>query len=101
MFNEETCILTATNGKEYRSIGCVDYGNNNFFEVMVTEEFRTKKNTFQPVFGGYEIIPSENIMFCSHDDGLDSDGISIGEFFSNLDAHHLVDVVGQLQELFK
>ena len=88
-------------GLDYKSIGCVDYGNDNFFEVMVTDEFKTKKNTFQPVFGGYEIIPSNHIMFSPHGEDLNNVGLSIGEFFGKLQAHDLIDVVNQLQAIFK
>lgn len=94
MLNENTGVYTGVNGTEYKSIGCVNYGNNNFYEVMVTETFKKELKTRTH-------IDSDQILFFSHDEGYESNGENIGEFFSHLDAHHLIDVVEQLNDLFK
>lgn len=57
------------------SIGCIDYGNNNFWEVMTQDGI---------------------ISFVSHEDDED---LSIAEFFDELDPTHFASVVKQLAVL--
>ena len=69
----------------FNSIGCVDFGNNNFYEVMKSGE-------------------TGELRFIHHDDFDEKDGSegsTIGEFFNELEPHHVKDVLEQLNELTK
>lgn len=73
-----------------KSIGCIDYGNNNFFEVMVDL--------------------NGSVVLCSHDDGCsdensdgtyDSEGMSIPEFVSSIkDRPDVNEILTDLFQLF-
>jgi len=60
------------------SIGCIDYGNNNFWEVHKHD--------------------SGAITFESHEDG---EILSAPDFFAQLDSDHVNDVQQQLTDLFE
>jgi hypothetical protein len=61
------------------SIGCIDYGNNNFYEVMRLDD--------------------GTLLFGSHNDPGVYD--SIAQFFSEIPEEHLVEVVMDLADLLK
>ena len=74
----------------YKSIGCVDYGNNNFFEVMKSDS------------GGFHFGSHDVMDMVENDDGswsVTGQPIGMREFLSEVPDYHLEDVIAQLGSL--
>lgn len=96
--DESTGNYITDDGKVWKSIGCVDFGNNNFFEVMVPEQ---APQDIYTVFAG-NTIHQFPVYLMSHDDGLGSLGLNLAEFMDMMVKdwpHHLTEVVIQLGHL--
>ena len=61
---------------EYESIGCVDFGNNNFYEVMRNDD---------------------DMLFSPHEEP--SEMLSVSEFFEEVPYYHFNIVIEQLNGL--
>lgn len=73
---------------KYKSIGCVDYGNNNFFEVMKSES------------GSYHFGSHDDMDMIENSDGSWSMNgyppMGMREFLNEVPDHHLETIVEQL-----
>jgi len=75
--------------KSCKSVGTIDYGNNNFFEVMVDKNHK--------------------VVLCSHDDEYpaenpdgtyDSEGLSLNEFIEEIkDRDDFMEILTELMSI--
>jgi hypothetical protein len=90
--DENSGIYITDDGKRWMSVGSVDFGNNNFYEIMVLE---TKPSGLDEPFRHYQYP----VFMACHDDGLDTLGQPLPEFFKYIlegDEHHLPEILIQL-----
>ena len=93
-------IFITDDGKRWQSIGCIDFGNNNFYEVMVPEK---PEAPVYSVFAGNTIYQFPIYLMC-HDDGIDSLGQTLPEFLAQIlqgMEHHLPEIIIQLGSLLE
>jgi hypothetical protein len=73
------------------SLGSIDYGNNNFFEVM-------RDSGGKVILCTHEEDPGEE----NEDGTWDSEGMSIGEFVDDIsDRPDFVEIMGELMVILK
>lgn len=86
-------IFTSADGKEWMSLGSIDFGNNNFYEVMV---LKNRPTEFDEPFRPHQFP----VYLCGHEEAMETLGIPLPEFFADLynheEAHHFPTVVAQL-----
>jgi hypothetical protein len=97
-----TGIFTADDKTEYHSIGCIDYGNNNFFEVMVL--VKPDPDIYSPFAGN--IIHQFPVYLFSHEETDQTVlGNSLKDFMADVmsdwQSDHLTQIIIQLGVLLE
>src|SRR5687768_4733907 len=89
----ETGEYTTSDGKTWVSFGCVEFGNNNFYEIMVLKE---KPTEFDESFRTNQFP----VFMADHDNEMDSLGIPLPDFIAYINGdgteHHLPTVLQEL-----
>lgn len=94
--NESDCLYYTDDGKKWRSTGCIDFGNNNFFEVMVPEV----KPVHTPTDFAGDVMYDFPVFMMSHEDGGEILGTPLTDFMTSValdwGSDHLNEIIIQL-----